>query len=32
LGPVPLTDPGVLSFLKRAMGEALAALGWKEEG
>jgi len=32
LGPVPFTDPEVLSFLKRAMGEALAALGWKEEG
>lgn len=32
LGPVPLTDPEVLSFLKRAMGKALAALGWKEEG
>ncbi|MEN3010847.1 MAG: ATP-binding protein [Candidatus Bipolaricaulaceae bacterium] len=31
LGPVPLTDPEVLSFLEREMRAALAALGWKEE-
>lgn len=32
LGSVPLTDPEVLSFLEREMREALATLGWKEEG
>lgn len=32
LGPVPLADPEVLSFLEREMRQALEALGWKEEG
>lgn len=32
LGSVPLSDPEVFSFLEREMRQALAALGWKEEG
>lgn len=32
LGPVPLADPEVLSFLEREMRQALGTLGWKEEG